>query len=66
MHFRHSAGIQGQRMKAFGWELVINGGASAEKSGRSWLFSVDAGYLENIGGRFRVVLFGWGLEVYGP
>lgn len=50
-------------MRFFGWELCLNGGAAAEKSGLSWLFSVDAGYL---GGCFRIVLFGWGLEVYGP
>lgn len=53
-------------MRFFGWEVCLNGGAAAEKWGLSWLLSVDAGYLENMGGRFRVVLCGWGLEVYGP
>jgi hypothetical protein len=48
----------------FGWEACLH--YTAEKSGLSWLFSVDVGHLENIGGRCRVVMFGWGLEVYGP
>lgn len=48
------------------WELAVNSVSTTEKTGIARVFSVDVGYLENIGGRFRIVLLGWALEVYGP
>lgn len=49
-----------------GWEFCVVGVNKREKSGLARVLSVDPGYLEDIGGRFRLVIFGWGIEVYGP
>lgn len=48
------------------WEWCLNAIPKNEKTGISRVFSVDLGYLSDIGGRLRVVLCGWGLEVFGP
>jgi hypothetical protein len=58
----------------FGWEACLNAVPHAEKAGEplpdrvsfAGLFSIDPGYLENIGGRFRVVVGRRCVEVYGP
>lgn len=47
------------------WEMCLNSVSTKEVKGLARVFSVDVGYLQDIGGLCRVVIFGWGIELYG-
>ena len=51
-----------------GWEVSV-GAVNPEELrqlGRSYWLHVDRGFMAHIGCLARVVVCGWGIEVYGP
>lgn len=50
--------------RGFVVRLVATSRESCALFGVSWGFSIDHFYLSDVGGLWRVVLYGWGIEIY--